>query len=69
MILTNKKTGVNIGVMDMPGRKKPCLVVDTTKGRTKYYPDPGIRKYASFDNDLAASEFMMILSEFVGAED
>ena len=69
MILKNSITGVRIGAMDLPGLKKPCLVVDTTKGTTKYQHTNCIAKYASFNNDLAASEFMMILAEFVGAND
>lgn len=68
-MLENKATGVRIGVMDLQYRKKPCLVVDTTRGQTKYQMDPCITKYASFNNDLAASEFMMILAEFVGAKE
>ena len=67
MMLENKLTGVKIGVMDMPGRKKPCLVVNTSGGDAKYQSGNCIVKYASFNNDLSASTFMMILAEFVGA--
>lgn len=69
MVLENMKTGVRIGAADLPGRKKPCLIVDTTKGRSKYQHDPCITKYASFNNELSASEFMMILAEFMGVKE
>jgi len=69
MILENSQTGVRIGAMYLPGRKKPCLVVDTTRGRTKHQHNPCITKYASFNNDFAASEFMMILAEFMGVKE
>lgn len=68
-MLENSRTGVKIGMMHMPYRKKPCLVVDTTGGRSKYQNDPCVCKYASFNSELAASEFMMILAEFVNAKE
>ena len=60
MILTNTKTGVSIGVYDMPYRKKPCLAIQ--EGNT-------LIKYASFNNDFAATEFMEKLRNFIGVED
>ena len=60
MWLVNKLTGIKIGSMDMsPARKKPCLVVNDGKS---------ITKYASFNNEMAALEFMEILADFVSAE-
>lgn len=60
MWLVNRLTGIKIGSMNMsPARKKPCLVVDDGKCVTKY---------ASFNNETAALEFMEILAEFVDAE-
>lgn len=59
MILTNKKTGVSIGVYYMPYRKKPCLAIREGSVLTKY---------ASFNNDFAAFEFMQKLSDFVGVK-
>lgn len=57
--LVNNQTGVKIGVMDMsPARKKPCLVV--IRGNKAI-------KYASFNNDMAADEFLDILTGFIGA--
>ena len=57
--LVSNQTDIRIGVMDMsPARKKPCLVVmDGNK----------VVKYASFNNDMAADEFMDILADFIGA--
>ena len=59
MILTNTKTGVSIGVYDMPYRKKPCLAI--REGNV-------LTKYASFNNELAAVEFMEKLSDFIGVK-
>ena len=59
MILTNTKTGVSIGVYDMPYRKKPCLAI--REGNV-------LTKYASFNNDFAAFEFMQKLSDFIGVK-
>ena len=56
MILVNSKTNTAIGVFDIPGRKKPCLCI--RQGNA-------LIKYASFNNDLAATEFMEKLSEFI----
>lgn len=50
---------IAIGVSDMPGRKKLCLVVEEGNALTKY---------ASFNNDEAAYAFMDILADFIGAE-
>lgn len=61
MMLDNHK-GVRIGSMDLPGRKKPCLVIyDENKNM--------VTKYASFNNDYAAVRFMELLAEFVGAKE
>lgn len=60
MMLENKITGVRIGVMDMPYRKKSCLVVQEGNRVTKY---------ASFNNDLSAVDFMEILARFMGVSD
>lgn len=60
MILTNTSTDVSIGVYDMPYRKKPCLAI--REGNV-------LTKYASFNNDLAATEFMEKLRNFIGVED
>ena len=60
MILTNTSTDVSIGVYDMPYRKKPCLAI--REGNV-------LTKYASFNNDLAATEFMEKLRNFIGIED
>ena len=46
-----------IGVSYLPRRKKPCLII--RKGNT-------ITKYASFNDDQAAKEFMDILANFMG---
>ncbi len=58
MRLVNEETGMEIGVANMPGRVKPCLIVKTDNVTTKY---------ASFNNDFAADRFMELLSDFVGA--
>jgi len=59
-LLINKLSGVKIGVWDMsPARKRPCLVV---------VKDNCVTKYALFNNDFAAVEFMNILADFVEAE-
>ena len=69
MILKNTRTGVQIGVANLPNRKKPCLVVDTSQGCTRFQKEPCIIKYASFNNVFAAEQFMRILAEFVDAVD
>ena len=69
MVLKNTRTGVRIGVANLPNRKKPCLVVDTSQGCTRLQKEPCIIKYASFNNVFAAEQFMQILSEFVNAVD
>ena len=60
MILTNTNTGVSIGVYNMPYRKKPCLAI--REGNV-------LTKYASFNNNFAAAEFMKKLRNFIGVED
>ena len=50
---------ISIGVSTMPYRKKLCLVVE--RGNT-------LTKYATFNNEEAAYEFMDIFAEFIGAE-
>lgn len=57
-----KRTGdkkITIGVSNMPGRKKLCLVVEEGNELTKY---------ASFNNSEAAYMFMDIFADFIGAE-
>lgn len=53
------KRKLTIGVTDMPYRKKPCLVVQ--EGNT-------LTKYASFNNEESAYEFMDLFCEFMGVE-
>ena len=50
---------ITIGVSTMPNRKKLCLVV--SNGYC-------ITKYATFQNEEAAYEFMDIFARFLGAE-
>ena len=59
-VLENKLTGVKIGVYKMPGRKKPCLGIKEGSSLTKY---------ATFNNEFAADEFMEKLAEFTNARD
>lgn len=59
MMLVNNRTGMKIGVQNLPGLSRPCLVVQD---------NAQIVKYASFNNDFMADEFMQILADFVGAE-
>ena len=47
-----------IGVGYMPPRKKPCLIVKCGNTETKY---------ASFNDEYSAREFMNIFASFVGA--
>lgn len=54
-----KKNDITICVSDMSYRKKKCLCVEC--GNT-------LTKYATFNNDESADEFMKILAEFVGLE-
>ena len=51
------KNGITIGMGKMPGLKKPCLYI--IKGNC-------FIKYASFNNEECAREFMDILAEFIG---
>lgn len=53
-----EKGEVFIGVSNMPYRKKPCLVVQ--QGNC-------VIKYATFNNEYAAKEFMDIFAGFIGA--
>ena len=48
---------IEIGVSYMPYRTKPCLVVCDGNAVTKY---------ASFNNEYAAREFMDMFADFVG---
>ncbi len=48
-----------IGVSEMPYRKKLCLVVEEGNTRTKY---------ATFNNDESAYEFMDVFCDFMGIE-
>lgn len=50
---------ISIGISTMPYRKKLCLVVEEGNCCTKY---------ATFNNDEAATEFMGIFADFIGAE-
>ena len=56
MVIKNEKTGVSIAATHMPFRKKMCLTI--IEGNTE-------TKYATFNNDEAAEEFMKKLVEFV----
>ena len=56
--LTDKRK-LTIGVACMPYRKKPCLVVQEGNELTKY---------ASFNNDESAYEFMDLFCDFMGVE-
>ena len=59
MAMLLKKGDILIGMMHLPGRTKPCLVIQ--KGNA-------ITKYASFNNEQASEEFMFALADFVDAE-
>lgn len=62
MVGLSNKTGkrkLTIGVSTMPYRKKLCLVVDEGNTRTKY---------ATFNNEEAAHEFMDLFCDFMGVE-
>ena len=50
---------ISIGIAHLPQRTKPCLVVQRGNVMTKY---------ASFNNDYSAQEFMNIFAGFIGAE-
>lgn len=54
-----KTKDITICATDMPNRKKKCLCVE--RGNT-------LTKYATFNNDKSADEFLRILAEFVGME-
>ena len=62
MVGITKRNGyrkMTIGVSTMPHKKKPCLVVE--EGNT-------ITKYATFNNEEAAYEFMDLFADFIGVE-
>ena len=62
MVGIRKRTGdrkLTIGVSAMPYRKKLCLVVE--EGNT-------LTKYATFNNDESAYEFMDLFCDFMGIE-
>ena len=50
---------ITIGVSTMPYRKKLCLVVEEGNALTKY---------ATFNNEYSAYEFMDIFADFIGVE-
>lgn len=50
---------LTIGISTMPYRKKLCLVVE--EGNT-------LTKYATFNNEKAAYDFMDIFCDFMGVE-
>lgn len=59
--ITNRRDGrkLTIGISTMPYRKKLCLVVK--EGNT-------LTKYATFNNEDAAYDFMDIFCDFMGVE-
>jgi hypothetical protein len=62
MVGIKKRIGerkMTIGVSSMPYRKKACLVVEEGNRLTKY---------ATFNNDEAAYEFMDLFCDFMGVE-
>lgn len=62
MVGITKRNGnrkLTIGVATMPYRKKLCLVVE--EGNT-------LTKYATFNNDESAYEFMNLFADFMGIE-
>ena len=62
MVGITKRNGyrnMTIGVSTMPYRKKLCLVVE--EGNT-------LTKYATFNNEEAAYEFMDLFADFIGVE-
>lgn len=62
MVGISKRIGgkkLTIGVSTMPYRKKLCLVVE--EGNT-------ITKYATFNNEETAYEFMDLFCDFIGIE-
>lgn len=62
MVGISKRTGdrkLTIGVSDMPYRKKLCLVVEEGNMLTKY---------ATFNNEEAAYQFMDLFADFMGVE-
>ena len=62
MVGISKVTGerkLTIGISTMPYRKKLCLVVEEGNTRTKY---------ATFNNEESAYEFMDLFCDFMGVE-
>jgi hypothetical protein len=62
MVGIKKRIGerkLTIGVSSMPYRKKACLVVEEGNRLTKY---------ATFNNDESAYEFMDLFCDFIGVE-
>lgn len=62
MVGITKRNGyrkMTIGVSTMPYRKNLCLVVE--EGNT-------LTKYATFNNEEAAYEFMDLFADFIGVE-
>ena len=62
MVGITKRNGnrkITIGVSTMPYRKKLCLVVEEGNARTKY---------ATFNNNESAYEFMDLFCDFMGVE-
>lgn len=55
----NDKLDRTIGVGTMPNRKKLCLIIKERNCEIKY---------ATFNNDESAKEFMIKLAEMVGLE-
>lgn len=58
--IKNCQKGITIGIDKMPNRKKLCLVVE--EGNTE-------TKYATFNNDYSAYEFMKKLMNLVKLEE
>ena len=49
---------IEIGIAYLTDRKRPCLVIRSNRNE--------IAKYASFNNEDAAREFMDIFADFLG---
>ena len=59
MFIVNRDTGVKLGYCTLSGRSKPSLVVYNPLTNT-------YRKYATFNNDIAADDFMQVLIQMIG---
>ena len=62
MVGITKRNGnrkITIGVSTIPYRKKLCLVVEEGNARTKY---------ATFNNNKSAYEFMDLFCDFMGVD-